>query len=190
MVEEKDEEEKLKKEKFYTRAVLACLIWTCARATRGLLPFACSARRRRHCRQRHNSGYEQHTMSSVPQDNASAFQFQFKHQYPANYPMSQAQQQYQAQQAQQVSQTTTTTPQASTSQSVAGPSSSNQSQSATQADPSTQQTQTQSRMEAERARKDRTLAEFMLMLDDYEPLVSTMFGTKRWLIYENAKDTK
>lgn len=31
---------------------------------------------------------------------------------------------------------------------------------------------TQSRQEAEDARKDRTLAEFMLMLDDYEPLVS------------------
>lgn len=31
--------------------------------------------------------------------------------------------------------------------------------------------QTQSRQAAEDARKDRTLAEFMLMLDDYEPLV-------------------
>jgi transcription initiation factor TFIID subunit 10 len=29
----------------------------------------------------------------------------------------------------------------------------------------------QSRQAAEEARKDRTLAEFMLMLDDYEPLV-------------------
>ncbi|KLO11604.1 transcription initiation factor IID, TAF10 subunit [Schizopora paradoxa] len=84
--------------------------------------------------------------------------------------MSQAQQQYQAQQAQQVSQTTTTS-QASSSQSVAGPSNSSQSQNAMQVDAGTQQTQTQSRMEAERARKDRTLAEFMLMLDDYEPLI-------------------
>lgn len=32
-------------------------------------------------------------------------------------------------------------------------------------------TQPQSRQAAEEARKDRTLAEFMLMLDDYEPLV-------------------
>ncbi|RDB20815.1 Transcription initiation factor TFIID subunit 10 [Hypsizygus marmoreus] len=31
--------------------------------------------------------------------------------------------------------------------------------------------QTQSRQAAEDARKDRTLAEFMLMLDDYEPLI-------------------
>lgn len=31
--------------------------------------------------------------------------------------------------------------------------------------------QPQSRQAAEEARKDRTLAEFMLMLDDYEPLV-------------------
>ncbi|KAF5383725.1 hypothetical protein D9615_003680 [Tricholomella constricta] len=40
---------------------------------------------------------------------------------------------------------------------VAGPSSSTQPQ--------------QTRQEAEEARKDRTLAEFMLMLDDYEPLI-------------------
>ncbi|THH13450.1 hypothetical protein EW146_g6765 [Bondarzewia mesenterica] len=31
--------------------------------------------------------------------------------------------------------------------------------------------QTQSRLAAEEARKDRTLAEFILMLDDYEPLI-------------------
>ena len=31
--------------------------------------------------------------------------------------------------------------------------------------------QTQTRQAAEEARKDRTLAEFLLMLDDYEPLV-------------------
>ena len=33
------------------------------------------------------------------------------------------------------------------------------------------QPQSQSRQAAEEARKDRTLAEFLLMLDDYEPLV-------------------
>lgn len=35
----------------------------------------------------------------------------------------------------------------------------------------TASTQPQTRQAAEEARKDRTLAEFMLMLDDYEPLV-------------------
>lgn len=35
--------------------------------------------------------------------------------------------------------------------------------------------QTQTRQAAEEARKDRTLAEFMLMLDDYEPLVCETF---------------
>jgi len=85
--------------------------------------------------------------------------------------MSQAQQQYQAQQAQQGPQSTTPVPQASSSQSVAGPSNSNSSQNATQADGGTQQTQAQTRMAAELARKDRTLAEFLLMLDDYEPLI-------------------
>ena len=37
-----------------------------------------------------------------------------------------------------------------------------------------QQALPQSRLTAEQARKDRTLAEFMLMLDDYEPLVSEL----------------
>ena len=37
-----------------------------------------------------------------------------------------------------------------------------------------QQALPQSRLTAEQARKDRTLAEFLLMLDDYEPLVSEM----------------
>ncbi|KAF9005898.1 transcription initiation factor IID TAF10 subunit [Cyathus striatus] len=36
---------------------------------------------------------------------------------------------------------------------------------------STQPPQPQSRQAAEEARKDRTLAEFMLMLDEYEPLI-------------------
>src|SRR6201999_1762984 len=40
--------------------------------------------------------------------------------------------------------------------------------------------QTQTRQAAEEARKDRTLAEFMLMLDEYEPLVrvSRMWSTR------------
>lgn len=33
----------------------------------------------------------------------------------------------------------------------------------------------QTRQAAEQARKDRTLAEFMLMLDDYEPLVYSLY---------------
>ena len=37
--------------------------------------------------------------------------------------------------------------------------------------PSSSSSQPQSRQAAEEARKDRTLAEFMVMLDDYEPLV-------------------
>lgn len=45
-----------------------------------------------------------------------------------------------------------------------------QTQTSTNASSTTQPTQ-QSRQAAEEARKDRTLAEFMLMLDDYEPLV-------------------
>ncbi|KAF5361788.1 hypothetical protein D9756_002532 [Leucocoprinus leucothites] len=44
-------------------------------------------------------------------------------------------------------------------------------QSTSQPAPSTSAPQTQSRQAAEEARKDRTLAEFMLMLDDYEPLI-------------------
>lgn len=53
----------------------------------------------------------------------------------------------------------------STSSNIAGPSTQTQhtAQAHTQAQPSRQQ--------LEEARKDRTLAEFMLMLDDYEPLV-------------------
>ncbi|KAG5641984.1 hypothetical protein DXG03_003837, partial [Asterophora parasitica] len=39
------------------------------------------------------------------------------------------------------------------------------------AGPSTSIQPQQTRQEAEEARKDRTLAEFMLMLDDYEPLI-------------------
>jgi transcription initiation factor TFIID subunit 10 len=38
--------------------------------------------------------------------------------------------------------------------------------------------QPQSRQAAEEARKDRTLAEFMLMLDEYEPLVRLQIGLR------------
>ncbi|KAF9045795.1 transcription initiation factor IID, TAF10 subunit [Hymenopellis radicata] len=43
--------------------------------------------------------------------------------------------------------------------------------SQTPQDPSAPSAQPQSRQAAEDARKDRTLAEFLLMLDDYEPLI-------------------
>ncbi|KAG5637745.1 hypothetical protein H0H81_003383 [Sphagnurus paluster] len=47
-----------------------------------------------------------------------------------------------------------------------------ETESASLAGPSSTSTQPQqTRQEAEEARKDRTLAEFMLMLDDYEPLI-------------------
>lgn len=54
--------------------------------------------------------------------------------------------------------------QASSSQNVASPAADTPSGQPTAAQPPT-------RAEAEAARKDRTLAEFMLMLDDHEPLV-------------------
>lgn len=47
----------------------------------------------------------------------------------------------------------------------------------------TQLPQSQSRQAAEEARKDRTLAEFLLMLDDYEPLVClfiSLFHMFQW----------
>jgi len=103
------------------------------------------------------------------------------------YPMSQAQQQQQMQQQSSSSQTQAPsqpafTPQSSfaiqnlpsssqTTQAVTGPS---QTQPATQTQPaaaaSTSTGQT-ARQAAEQARKDRTLAEFMLMVDDFEPLI-------------------
>ncbi|KAF8074812.1 transcription initiation factor IID TAF10 subunit [Lyophyllum atratum] len=46
-----------------------------------------------------------------------------------------------------------------------------QSQSGTAAAASSSTQPQQTRQEAEEARKDRTLAEFMLMLDEYEPLI-------------------
>ncbi|PPQ63318.1 hypothetical protein CVT24_006763 [Panaeolus cyanescens] len=46
-----------------------------------------------------------------------------------------------------------------------------QAQSTANASSSTTQQAQQSRQAAEEARRDRTLAEFMLMLDDYEPLI-------------------
>ncbi|KIM44995.1 hypothetical protein M413DRAFT_442955 [Hebeloma cylindrosporum] len=57
----------------------------------------------------------------------------------------------------------------------AAASESSQSQQTTQpaagSSTSTQPAATQSRQAAEEARKDRTLADFMLMLDEYEPLI-------------------
>ncbi|CAA7267392.1 unnamed protein product [Cyclocybe aegerita] len=55
---------------------------------------------------------------------------------------------------------------AEASQSTQTPAAAAASSSSTQPAPATQ-----SRQAAEEARKDRTLAEFMLMLDDYEPLI-------------------
>jgi hypothetical protein len=46
-----------------------------------------------------------------------------------------------------------------------------QTQTGATSGPLASSSQPQSRQAAEEARKDRTLAEFMLMLDDYEPLV-------------------
>lgn len=68
------------------------------------------------------------------------------------YPLAAGQQPY-------ATQSQTSTQAASTSASGSAPS----------ADPKAQS----SRLAAEEARKDRTLAEFLLMLDDYEPLVSS-----------------
>lgn len=125
------------------------------------------------------------TMSSAspPNDNAPAtFQFQFQQPFTA-YPMSQAQQQYQQLATAQQATTPSPAPAAAstaTIQSTPQPSSSapapstsgTASGSSTQAQSQSQATQPQqSRSAAEQARKDRTLAEFMLMLDDYEPLV-------------------
>lgn len=61
------------------------------------------------------------------------------------------------------------------------------SSSATQSTSNTQQ----SRQAAEDARKDRTLAEFMLMLDEYEPLVSfSMPYIKECPLISLSPDTK
>ena len=66
---------------------------------------------------------------------------------------------------------------------------SSQSQQTTQpaagSSTSTQPVATQSRQAAEEARKDRTLADFMLMLDEYEPLVccNIMFLENFFLIF-------
>jgi hypothetical protein len=53
-----------------------------------------------------------------------------------------------------------------------------QTQSGAASSPSSSSAQPQSRQAAEDARKDRTLAEFMLMLDDYEPLVHIFSSLK------------
>lgn len=56
--------------------------------------------------------------------------------------------------------------------------------STTQASTSSAPSQPQTRQAAEEARKDRTLAEFMLMLDDYEPLVCVS------VYYSSSKQNK
>lgn len=71
------------------------------------------------------------------------------------YPLAAGQQPY-------ATQTPVSTQPASTSASGSVPS----------ADPKAQS----SRLAAEEARKDRTLSEFLLMLDDYEPLVSSSYA--------------
>jgi len=70
----------------------------------------------------------------------------------------------------------------STSQVVASAASSSTQPSASQ----------QSRQAAEEARKDRTLAEFMLMLDEYEPLVRMHCRNKDWSLpwTQTRLDTK
>lgn len=59
---------------------------------------------------------------------------------------------------------------------MSSPPSSSQTQQASNAEPSTSSATSQPRpgQTSEEARKDRTLAEFLLMLDDYEPLVVTL----------------
>lgn len=124
------------------------------------------------------------SQATTPENHVQAYQFQFKQPYLMQYPMSQAQQQQLQQQLSQVT-APVAQPQASSSQlqtqsltPVAGPSNpatpapSNMSQPLQSMPQNQSQTQAQpSRTAAEQARKDRTLAEFMLMLDDYEPLV-------------------
>ena len=59
---------------------------------------------------------------------------------------------------------------------MSSPPSTSQAQQASNAEPPTSSATSQPRpgQTAEEARKDRTLAEFLLMLDDYDPLVVTL----------------
>ena len=138
------------------------------------------------------------TMSNTPSEGQqTAYQFQFQH--PIQYPMSQAQVNYAQQpigQSQATTSTTTTNQPTATSTTTYQTANTNQTttqgstslgatSSATTLPGSTQQSMSstsvpQSRSAAELARKDRTLADFMLMLDDHEPLVS---GYKRCHIF-------
>lgn len=137
-------------------------------------------------------------MSNTPSEGQqTAYQFQFQH--PIQYPMSQAQVNYAQQpigQSQATTSTTTTNQPTATSTTTYQTANTNQTttqgstslgatSSATTLPGSTQQSTSstsvpQSRSAAELARKDRTLADFMLMLDDHEPLVS---GYKRCHIF-------
>jgi len=60
---------------------------------------------------------------------------------------------------------------ASQSSAAAGTATTTTAAAASSSSSQTQPVQPQSRQAAEEARKDRTLAEFLLMLDDYEPLI-------------------
>jgi len=104
----------------------------------------------------------------------------------SGYPISSAPATYTPQATTYVAQTASQTQTQATASHAASPAPQTQStvtsttvppstQSQTQATASTfgaSQAAQQSRQRLEEARKDRTLAEFMLMLDDYEPLVS------------------
>lgn len=84
---------------------------------------------------------------------------------PTPQPQSSQYSYYQPQGYSDASQTQTQIPQATPV--IAGSSTS----TATAAPTTTTPSQPQTRQAAEEARKDRTLAEFLLMLDDYEPLI-------------------
>lgn len=60
----------------------------------------------------------------------------------------------------------------------------------TTAGPSQSTQPTQSRQQLEDARKDRTLAEFMLILDEYEPLVNTIPVFRRIQFADPVPDTE
>lgn len=87
--------------------------------------------------------------------------------------MSQAQQN-QAQPAASTSQASTPAPVGQTSSVATIPAQSQSTASGSQSQAVPAAGPSQTRMAAEQARKDRTLADFMLLLDDYEPLVSSL----------------
>ena len=118
---------------------------------------------------------------------------QFQFQNPIQYPMSQAQQNQAQQPAVQPaptsSQATTPAPLGQTSSVATIPTSTQPSTTASQA-PINAPGPSQSRLAAEQARKDRTLADFMLLLDDYEPLVSVYSHMRNRNLTDMNTDTK